>query len=376
MPKKATDTFVLLLGAGFSASELPVMARFMRVASKYERESHSEELSRCYKSLRKFYNRCRRSRCPFVRDWNDLEELYTQAHLLKLTDLDAQLCDDMEWAIWDVYRRYSQRMRVLLRAVLDQITGVAQCLPAVLTTNYDTLIEWNWWPHKDTYRVYYPGFQYWESARHHVMRQLPPREPRNGSGDTATASHLMVDRTSEGQWQVPLVKLHGSTSWFRVRQKDGCEQWVAASKFAGVNSFDLEEFRRDLRAEFGSYKKEIPGIVPPMLGKIAIARAISDQWRAAIDCLRRARHIVVIGYSFPRSDLFMIRLLTEGLRRNRKLRSFWIVDLKKTPKDRRQWEDRMSEIFSGAAFDTILRLSPDGSEHFLKELALGKLVDL
>src|SRR5262245_27755395 len=110
-PKK----FVLLLGAGASAAYgPPVMVNFMATArrncaARARSDSDRDKLLDSYQEMMKFHAKCRASSWAFNRNWDNIEELYTQADLLRLTGLpDAktatQLCQDIAWAIWDVYR--------------------------------------------------------------------------------------------------------------------------------------------------------------------------------------------------------------------------------------------------------------------------------
>src|SRR5690242_8352832 len=80
-----------------------------------------------------------------------------------------------------------------------------------------------------------------------------------------------------------------------------------------------------------------PAIIPPMLGKASVSPVISSQWRAAIQALSAARQIWIIGYSFPETDTFMPRLLSQGLQANQDLESIAIINKEK----REAWNDRI-----------------------------------
>jgi hypothetical protein len=102
----------------------------------------------------------------------------------------------------------------------------------------------------------------------------------------------------------------------------------------------LNRFRQII-GKAGGANDISPAIVPPMLGKSSLAQVITRQWKAAIDALANAREIWVIGYSFPATDAFMKRLLTEGVKRNRDLQKIWIVDIQRYE----AWQARVEDLF-------------------------------
>ncbi len=382
------DMFVFILGAGFSRPfGLPVMSEFMesvREGRDKLREAEDQALKEHYQKVELLFDEYQRSKSPMERDWENMEELYTQAHLLELTypAKGRQLCESLEWVIWHVYSRFNDGLRDKLGGVLDHLTDKRGLLPAFVTTNYDLLIEWGWWTCQQDvhirYRLYYPGMQYWQSASpNHILRRLDP------AGGILRDEQLVLPARNKEAWQVPVVKLHGSTSWFRLDLTAPCGghicEWVGLSKFFGERVLEapsqirlsLKQIGEHLSQEFPDHLRHRPAIIPPMLGKVAIAPLIRDQWRAAILCLQRARYVAVIGYSFPSSDLFVVRLLTESLKTNDRLQRIWIVDLQGKPKARRDWEDRVASHFTEQTFrDGRIILDPTGTEQFL-----GRLVD-
>src|SRR5262249_6273915 len=109
------DNWVFLLGAGFSAPYgCPVMNNFMEAARRNyfdRREQNPEDfLVGCYKTLLEFQVECLRSSWAFNRNWENIEELYTQADLLRLANESGaeERCAQIAWAIWDVYRQAGQ----------------------------------------------------------------------------------------------------------------------------------------------------------------------------------------------------------------------------------------------------------------------------
>src|SRR5229473_4374412 len=84
--------FIFLLGAGFSAIlGPPVMKNFMGQARrnyhKLKADSPTSDLTSHYENMLRFQQKCLRSSgWIFNRDWENIEEVYTQADLLRLVE--------------------------------------------------------------------------------------------------------------------------------------------------------------------------------------------------------------------------------------------------------------------------------------------------
>ena len=92
-----------------------------------------------------------------------------------------------------------------------------------------------------------------------------------------------------------------------------------------------------------------------MLGKSAVHEVIASQWRAAVKALDRAKKLFIVGYSFPETDVFMTRLLAEGLKHNEGLEEVTIVDIAKLTED---WVAKLHQFFNPVALQkTIYYLS-------------------
>ena len=108
-----------------------------------------------------------------------------------------------------------------------------------------------------------------------------------------------------------------------------------------------------------------PLIIPPMLGKASTRNIICRQWYSAIDALRLAAQIWIVGYSFPQTDAFMQRLLHEGLSKNRVLDRLVIADIQ--PES--AWEDRLETLFSPVTRREQLHASEIPARKLLATLA-------
>lgn len=344
---KESDYIVFILGAGSSAAYgLPVMNRFMdkarRLYFQMKRKSPNSWILDSYRELLNFSERCRASSWAFRRNWENMEELYTEADLLRLSASSEKerqeakaRCDDIGWTIWDVYRQcdvsaFENGFRIAFPKVCEKIEA-AQFYPAIITTNYDCLCEW---AVLDNGRDFaYPGFEI-----------CPNKEA------TATTANPVSFAEIREHNKVPIIKLHGSVNWFSVSSNG---YWHAPRGFKPLaeQNQPAETIAKNIAGETiakniieqRAWVKEYltPEIIPPMLGKSSASPVIGQQWNAAIEAIGAARQIWVVGYSFPQTDTFMTRLLTEGLLRNSQLEKFVIVD----SQSREEWKPRVEDMF-------------------------------
>jgi len=334
------SSVVLVLGAGASmAYGPPVMNAFMDVARRryFQRQRTDNALTECYEELLTFHEYCRGSSWAFKRNWDNMEELYTQADLLRLSapaseaDAARERCQRIAWTIWDVYRACdpkSFQFAEICGKVIE--TGYH---PVVITTNYDLLCELSLKARNKS--VSYPGFS----------------SEAICSGDAKCHAQLGDSEASgaEPPNSVPVIKLHGSANWFSLRG-----EWYAFDDCAYLSGdIHFPDLPRRLKTvadrpgnsppsadSNGAVAEVEPAIIPPMLGKSSANRVIASQWNRAIEELSRARQIWVVGYSFPTTDMFMTRLLTQGVQNNFDLDGFYIVDT--APWD--TWKPRLDEM--------------------------------
>ena len=343
--------FVFILGAGFSQPYgAPVMRDFMQTARRryWAQRGRVQFLDACYESMFEFQAKCQDASRYFNRDWENIEELYTQADLLRLAEQSKESelrCEQIAWAIWDVYRSDAGRVPpthdFLVAARRENL------VPAVITTNYDVHLERGRLetnrPHAEpkpgdaNNRWFYPGFA-WPVDKMERFRQ-----------DLTVA----VTEHAPDSSRVPIIKLHGSINWFQPRGSPA--EWFALQPGAVR---DVENSIPEI------LETHTPAIIPPMLGKASVAPVIAAQWKAAMSVLARARQIVVIGYSFPATDAFMLRLLSEGLKSNMDLDRILIIDRNPVEK----WAPLLRSIFNPVARSAKVRFMSCTSSHVASDV--------
>ncbi len=180
--------------------------------------------------------------------------------------------------------------------------------PTVISLNYDTLLEAAVKTHPlwdgGTGRKIDPG---------DILQNTPPNPAYTETWDLGPAP--LVQDTFR------LIKLHGSLDWF----------WV------GQDPTGLSLLRRDSQSRFGSpasvattRAQELQGrepfIVPPSTAKSEYYRVpvLRLLWTQALEALREAKRVFLVGYSLPLADPVMLGLLRDAFRD--RVPELWIVN--------------------------------------------------
>lgn len=159
---------------------------------------------------------------------------------------------------------------------------------------------------------------------------------------------------------VQLLKLHGSTNWAICE----CNQIHVLGRKVTSNpemfrSMECRKCRRNgLRLL----------LVPPSWDKSEYSSIMQPVWKKAVDALKTATRICVVGYSMPESDAFFKFLLTLGLAENDHLYKLIVVDLVgagPAPQEvtiETRWRELLEAVFAGRRFD----FQPYGVAHFVQ----------
>lgn len=184
--------------------------------------------------------------------------------------------------------------------LVEQLTGHAGpdeqglCTTAVVTTNYDLLIEFAISARSDIDLTYC----YSSSSN---LRNIFAREQTARS-----ALHYM--------------KLHGSINW-----------WGKGSGFKVDKNVVRETINSDSPLEVIAERYVSAGedieMIPPAILKDTIYRSNwTDVWDEAYTVFGTCRHLVIIGYSFSAGDILVHNMVTLGLARSPYLESITVID--------------------------------------------------
>ncbi len=326
----STGTIVYVLGAGCSVRcGAPLMNGFMKFVRG--RMPTDVTLKSAYDTLFSFRDECKRISSTFSSEWENIEDLYTQAHLSAIIGNPGgrRIANEIALVIWDVYRQpridesdlgYGNFTDYLRSAVRRWGVHRRGPRPVIVTTNYDVYLEAELLRRGLT--VAYPGEA--TVAGDHVMRY-----PKQW---TPTQEHQAIE----------VVKLHGSVNWFDG-PRGGITWDMTRDDGNAVRCFlKCQSESCKVHAKPGAAATRMPVIIPPTLGKASLKPLICAQWRHAVHAFRNARRIVIAGYSFPETDVFMRRLLAEGLRQEHLLDKLDIVN----PTRDETWWSRIRGFFA------------------------------
>jgi NAD-dependent SIR2 family protein deacetylase len=118
-----------------------------------------------------------------------------------------------------------------------------------------------------------------------------------------------------------VLKLHGSANWTYCPD---CDKLTALKKY--ITPLELESNRALLHLPNCPTVTALNVIIPPTWYKHNYLDAITRIWSRAIQEISFATHLFIIGYSFPRTDVFFEQLLTLGFTSNKNLKKIVVVD--------------------------------------------------
>ena len=98
---------------------------------------------------------------------------------------------------------------------------------------------------------------------------------------------------------IEILKLHGSLNFPRTKTKE---------PISLVHPVDT------------------PFILPPIINKMSSAKSITKMWATALQRLRTAKNVIIVGYSLPRTDIYMQYFLKTALGPNLNLNRIYVYD--------------------------------------------------
>jgi len=151
---------------------------------------------------------------------------------------------------------------------------------------------------------------------------------------------------SDDRNAIPILKLHGSVNW-SVENVDGPHKQLKIFHSYGMLRDKIKE----------------PRIIPPTWSK-GVDDQLSLPWETAVNRLKTATRVVVIGFSMPETDLHFRYLLAAGLQQNAWLRTIVFVN-----PDAAGVEARARAVLRGSYIDQgLIRFVPLSSDRFAAAL--------
>lgn len=178
---------------------------------------------------------------------------------------------------------------------------------------------------------------------------------RAGAKPSYELAAAIFDERNDNERVVPLLKLHGSTNWAICE----CGQIHVLSRKATA---DPVMFRSKDCTKCGKTGLRLL-LVPPSWDKSEYSKVMQPVWKCAVEAIKTATRICVIGYSMPEADAFFKFLLALGLAENDRLYKLIVVDwvptglgpspLENTTEAR--WRGMLETVFIGRRFEFVPR---------------------
>jgi hypothetical protein len=246
---------------------------------------------------------------------------------------------------------------------------IQQALPALITFNYDLVLERTLWEY-----FHFLDFSYPERRNESVSIKYNfghcdftirgERHRYNLDNHNYKDGEIAVfDWKQKAEIEIPYLKPHGSLNWGK-------------SPTTPVN----EQNEQTFSANEPTMAVEEPLILPPVFNKMNSLK-INAVWKAALDVLRNAKNIIIVGYSLPKTDIYMQYFLKSAVGPNSNLQKIIVFDPilfrdnEQTSEMKQRYEECFSPQFSGRIiFNPRLQVHfPDPSQlgsfyHFVETL--------
>ena len=239
-------------------------------------------------------------------------------------------------------------------------------LPAIITFNYDLVLERTLWEaYHRTNEMSGGGcprsvaLRYLANQRDMAFKRTPyqyqQRLRDGGPSETKEGWCARVVESGKSDVDTPYLKLHGSLNWIDYKtganvEKEGWHPTKAVLK---------------------------PLILPPVFNKLQ-SQDVSSVWTKALEVLRQAKHLIIVGYSLPRTDIYMQYFVKAAVGPNSNLSRVFVFnpDLWNDSEAANLMKARYSDCFSAQFKERIdfhplpnrAQGRPGSMEHFVRAL--------
>lgn len=378
--KVPTYDNVFLFGAGVSAAAgIPLLKPFLdkmweysvREATDHEllkeedlkilREAHKirVELER-YNSRAKFNDR----NLEDVLSLLSLESLQGEKAQIKYKNMVSAVARTIELACSLRYQDQSGTGLPKTTTIYHDFwrtvfTNIQRLIPAIMTFNYDLVLE----------RALYDCFHFAGDAGsnfnvpvrlkyfHATQFAMIPEACDYGSTKGLKPKFVYDRPDTLFGLEIPYFKLHGSLNW----------PVDAESKMHG----DLKPGTVMTSPHPPTRAVENPVILPPVFNKLNTT-VLNSVWSNALTVLRNAKNIIIVGYSLPRTDIYMQYFLKSAVGPNSNLQKITVFDpvLFKNSDETKDMERRYQDCFSDHFSNGYIEFRPPhmGFPHNKQEL--------
>jgi len=197
--------------------------------------------------------------------------------------------------------------------------------PTIINFNYDLVLE------RSLFQVLtntifrardlpFSGININYGYRNSFENKFQIKEKRYGK-EAKQEGTTIQKRNVENCLDIEILKLHGSLNFYRERNRP------QSSLFEALDD---------------------PCILPPVVNKFSYGKAIDKIWSVALNRLRNAKNVIIVGYSLPKTDIYMQYFLKTALGPNLSLNNIFVFDpvLYKDNEDTRAIIERYGSCFS------------------------------
>jgi|WetSurMetagenome_2_1015567.scaffolds.fasta_scaffold12295_2 hypothetical protein len=362
MQKLHNDHNVYILGAGFSAERgLPIVKNFMfemRDAYDWLKSAERLEEAKAIENVLDFRHDAAASAYRVKVDLENIEELFSLASAStgfakskdlskfiriaiaatldfctsKTTEKQFGIQNQEALPFYEQYRNHDQPNSIEYRNIpayqfyIRSMLGMQDTIQGentFISFNYDTVVE-------EALSSMNVGFSY---------------------GFKAKTVNYKTNILNLSNQNIKLLKLHGSVNWARVEQaKKG------AGKLAVYDSYDATRAAN-----------AIPELIPPTWRKVFDGN-LEGVWNDAIDAIKIATRIVIVGFSVPETDNHFKYLLAAGLQSNISLRDIVFVN----PDGSQEFKERISNLFTTPQSSRV-SFESSMTEQYMKPYPLSKI---
>jgi NAD-dependent SIR2 family protein deacetylase len=333
LPTPGRYDTIYVLGAGCSAAAgLPTVANFKRAARALLREAtFSLDDRQRFDEAMRFWDEQPNA---------NIEELYVLADTLSRAAVRTSFGVEQARGIqYLIAKTLSAKAKGPSRRKWPHLEFVknawAYDQPAcVISLNWDTTLE-------HAIQAYYGGTSYGDGL------QWPPVP-----GESVAFREVL--------------KLHGSVNW---RYCTACTRLDTVAPDADF--LEIWERPAEIRCTCGAQGKWAPGFVPPTGQKLGsdtpFHTTLGQHWSRAYHLLGICDRLVIIGYSFPPTDLQFRMFLLDALRQNDHLQEITVVTDRKWGARKLNYENHIDSIFENSSHHRALDIVDNGFEKWAYE---------
>lgn len=350
------DKNVYVLGAGFStAARIPVIRDFldrMRDASKWlKSEGRTEELL-AIESVLRFRQDASPAGYRMAIDLDNIEDLFSLAAALPSEGVTKEI-------------------PLAIAATLDFAEKAARPVPITLRVKPPWPKNWmlGWNPNADTKGgddVVCSAVDYMASVMSGSASKTLPED-----NCVITFNYDLVLEEALERLEIEF-KYFLTGDGVEYHQSTRCNRNVAPAAlrvFKLHGSVNWAEHPDQKNHVFGRYQDGLkiglrPHLIPPTWNK-SLSSATRQVWDAALDSLREATRIVIIGFSMPPTDQHFKHLLAAGLKDNNSLREIVFVN-----PSAHELRLQLERVLRRDQFEAgVVRLAPTTAAEFLTDPA-------